>query len=819
MKNTKSILRPILGDINKKIKKHINEIHSFFSSPDSQTGIKIPSLPEKIAKFINGNVGNYVDKINKKSKTDLEYRKNLEDGIAVKGKKQKKWVFECFQKLFDDYKPPFARSIYRGLRITDSKKTSNFSLSDPDKKYEYEKFLESYEHVQGEGRHTLNSLLSDYMDKREKKSKWMLIEILLLPKSSISNQIQFINSNKLITLIIPESVIDILIDSNISEIIKNIQNLNDDNKSQIKELFEERRQYAFYFVKSGQNPDCKNIKKLLKCFSKEFYGMDDDQLKNKEIFLEILQVIQGICLFLKYFNGSLIVLLSREEHKESEDSCVGEFFILGINDRKIKTVRKFCKEILPIIDATQRYYFKKVLERFRKEVNSQVLQEVFPNPDVAKIITDIKHVSKKIYNFNSLAGVIRLSEIIRPSAIHEGKQQNYTFVIGYPYLIKDMLESISEFSEEPNPNQRKNENNSIKWYMPILKDSAKEDEEDPLRKAKARILGNSQIFQEKDVALFVDCSKGDFNSKHNYVECVCNNIVKPHPRGIYRDKTNIVDVVAEKNDVFVVQIIGQKKIEIFLKGKKIGVWSYINAKWGPEYTWDETSIENYIKGKLPIDGNNNAVKILSETIYQISRTPGCGASFVICQDLPKNIDILCPRMTIPFPKLGEGEITDGKKLLSVAIQDGGTFIDLKEKKFSGRRQWLPYRIKEPPFWYENFNIKKIERNEIYKEENKKKNIDSVVASNAIDPKDCQWRLYEICKAECLKKRANGREIFKNPHHWREWCKMLSWGTRHMSAMGMSACLWDKAVVVVVSADSTTTVFYKGIEARPSDHVK
>ena len=36
---------------------------------------------------------------------------------------------------------------------------------------------------------------------------------------------------------------------------------------------------------------------------------------------------------------------------------------------------------------------------------------------------------------------------------------------------------------------------------------------------------------------------------------------------------------------------------------------------------------------------------------------------------------------------------------------------------------------------------------------------------------------------------------------------------NISSMGMSACLWDKAVAVVVSADSAITVFYQGIETK------
>lgn len=781
-----SILDSIIGNLT-TISDNAKEIRSFFSSSNTRTGPRALNLSENIQKYIK-KIDEYVLAIHLLAAPESEYFKKLEEGVEVNNTSEKKWVFECFNEIFENYKPSLARSIYRGLRFTNAKKVSNFYL--PEKKDEYEKFIRNYEDIQGAGRHTLNSLLADYMDKT--KSEWFLFEI------QISSNTELSKNEKLISLNISQETIDILINSIDYDVIKNIMELTNEKKSEISKFLEEKRDYAF--LSAGKCGSNKSISQLLKRFTDIFNFNNVIRESDKDIFIEILKALQGICIFLKYFEGSLVCLLSREEHEDSEYSCVGEFFILGIKSNGVNEVREFCKCNFIIVDAIQRYYFRKVLHQFKSNPEEyKSLECSLQSPSIAKIITE--PIKNKVFNFDSLAGVIRLAEIIRPSAVHEGKPQNFTFIVGFPYILEDRLEKISNFSNEP-----------IEWFTPKKRLKVElEDEElienEELHWARARIIGNSQIFQEKDVALFVDCIKN---------KPLCNYIVRPHPHGLSYYKSNIIEIMSEVDDAFIVRILGQKKIEIFHKGKKILVWSHVNVIWEKESTWDIKSLNKFICDKLKVkDDFKKVVNTLAKVIYQISQKQGLGASFVIYEDIPNNLETQCPRMTIPFPELGEGKIAENENvLMDAAIQDGGTLINLTSNKFSARRQWLPHTDRGTPFWHENFPIPDSSWDSDIK--NNKEWQDSSRHAKHIDVMgDNSKLLYTMCRHPYLKKQENGLERWlNNPFRWDGWYKILSWGTRHMTSLGMSACLWDKAVVVVVSADSTITVFYQGIEGTP-----
>jgi len=594
-----------------------------------------------------------------------------------------------------------------------------------------------------------------------------------------------------ISLNLSNEIREILLGEN-DEIIHQIATLTEtgENENTIKEKLQTKRKYALYSALGGDKEEHKVLNKLLHDFTAVFFVNSDELESGKEnIWLEILQVLQGICLWLIKFGGLLISLVSREFDKRTRSDCVGEFFALGINNSEVSA---FCQNVFPVVDSIQRYYFEMVLQHIPavSEDAYKSLGFALQNRYDPKRIADL--LEETVFNFNSLAGVIRLAEVIRPFAVHEGKQQTISFVVGRPYLRKDKLEVISKFCD----------GNIISWRIPG-NDTQRPTENEALHIARARIMGSSQILQDPGVALFVDC---------NYDEPTCNHVVRAAPRGVIGRNASILNTMANVKDAFIVKIIGQKKIEIFYKGDKILVWSHINVTWEKETTWDANSLNTFISKKLKIkEENKNAVRILAKTVYQISQKQGEGSSFIIYKDNHIDKDALCPPMTIPFPELGEGEITDSKKLLNVAIEDGGTLIELTSNKFYGRRQWLPHRINKPPFWHENFSIPEDAWNSII-EEVWNDDVEDNVKCIAIN--DSPPKLYSICRYKYFKKTENGLPRYlKNKFYWEEWYKILSWGTRHISSMGMSACLWDKAVAVVVSADSAITVFYQGIETK------
>lgn len=784
MKRTQSTLELVAESIDPVITRHRNNLISFFSASNKLPTIDFISI---ITPF-NERIDAYCDAVRQTVGEDnnQEYIKSLES-FNNGDNAQRKWVFDCFEEIFTEFKPRFATSVYRGLRFNNAKETSNFSMREPDQSDTHETFLKNYEKVQGDGRHTLNSLLADYIDRVELN--------YLLFQTEIAGNFDVYSNKGHVSLRLDKNILDMLTISDDFDIIEKISTL--ENEGEIEKFLSGRRKFAFHYAISG--PSGKEFKLFLKKTVCILYGTDIQELNEEDIYIEILQILQGICIFSNYFTGSIFALLTREADYDSKYSCVGEFFVLGIED--LSEIQKFLIEKFPIVDLAQRYFFKKVLHGLssnNKEYDA--LAVALQNKNEANNIKE--RLAKKVFNFDALAGVLQLAEKIRPFSIHEGKQQDFTFVVAYPYLRKDRLEIISDIRCEP-----------IRWNVTESEEDSSisiMQANEAFFKARAQILGNSQILQEKGTALFVNCSES---------VPTCDCVVMPHPHGLLRDREELTDILSDVEDSFVVKILGQKRIELFHKGEKILVWSHVNAAWEKENSWDTVSLRNVMFEKLKT--TNGSIDILAKTIYQISQIQGDGASFVICDEKTEaQRDNLWPAMTISFPDLGEGELTNNKKLFNVAIEDGGTLIKLKENKFYGRRQWLPHGEKQPPFWHENFPISDDAWKEFQDSLKGWSSKDNHLTAFDLSCVKQPPKLYELCKSEFVKMRNNGSEQYtKNPLHWDGWYKKYSWGTRHLSSMGMSASLWDNAIVIVVSADNTITIFFKGIELNSSKYKK
>lgn len=737
---------------------------------------------------------------------------------CLEGRIEGKWVFDNLDILFhsdicSDYKPTYAVSHYRGLLFTNNKESSTFSPKDESKKDIYNKFLDNYELVHGDGRHTLNTLLAYYIEKISEKKRLFFC-------GCFSDQSKLEYSDDWLKLKISPDIKNILLGTD--DYSDQILDLRKDKTEieRLKNKLEEHRNRALYCALCGYNEVDEDLRTLLSDFSELIFNFKESEeinyneedtsnikIKKREIWLEILQVLQGICIFLIYFDKSLFVLLSKQIEIKSRSSCIGEFFIFS-NDCESDSFQNFIKRVFPIVDNIQRYYFDRVLKKIPKRNKEAIISlgYALQSPRFAENIAT--GVGDKVFNFDSLAGVIRLSQVISPSAIHEGKPLNISFIVGYPSLIKQKVSSICEFK-----NEEEEESKVIDWHVPSQENGS--DENAALHEAMSRIIGNCLLLQKDNIALFVDCNEKK-PTIHNIVEPL--KLIAP---GVYNSKSNLIEITSDVDEAFLVKIMGQKKIEIFYRGKKILVYGH-NATWEEETSWDNDSILDFLCQSLSVDKDNKAVKTISETAYSISQTKGEGASFVILKNDLANKDIMAPSMTIPFPNLGKGDINE-VNLRAVAIEDGGVLIDVSGNKFYGRRQWLPYQENGTgiPFWYNSFTIPSDEW-EWDKITNKSKLkypnageltvIDTSTTNNDLlvfvkTPP----RLYDICKYEYI---INDNKTIKNPWYWDSWYKILSWGTRHLSSMGMSACLWDKTVVIVISADSTIAVFYEGIEQVP-----
>lgn len=225
---------------------------------------------------------------------------------ALESKDGNKWVFDCFDEVFSnkrEWKPKYVVSHYRGLGFTNAKLTSSFTPSDISRKNEYDSFLDNYEKVQGDGRHTFNSLLYNFA--KQKGVKNPIFVCCQLAESAKFMQPE--NKKHWLDFRLSEEICKILIGSDSNSIISRINNLNNKEEHGIKQKLEDKRRYALYSVKEGDKEDYKNLKNLLddlsSCFSNSKNLSDSTRL-------EILQVLQGVCLFLKKFNSLLIALVT-----------------------------------------------------------------------------------------------------------------------------------------------------------------------------------------------------------------------------------------------------------------------------------------------------------------------------------------------------------------------------------------------------------------------------------------------------------------------------------------------------------------------------
>jgi hypothetical protein len=326
--------------------------------------------------------------------------------------------------------------------------------------------------------------------------------------------------------------------------------------------------------------------------------------------------------------------------------------------------------------------------------------------------------------------------------------------------------------------------------------------------------------------LFVDVGAGD-------EKAICSHLVEmlPSPGGAYA-KGDVQAFTTENRQLFVVRILGRRRVEIWCKGKKVLVWDDAIASWSKEETWDSASLSDTILACLGLGtmADNDRLTRLAGTIGQaamrISQTRGQGASFVIQHSgLGPNNQHPNPGsefrqmknsravpMTLPFPKRGEGLLDQGAEALQdVAIQDGGTQIDIESGWFCGRMQWLPVCPKGHPFSYRHAVLPRqaYEAIRLAPEVNAPQPLELVGWHEGEDAKGD--RLEALWKARHVKLDGITR---LNYLYWPEWYHVLHWGTRHMNSLGMSVSLWEKAVVITMSSDGYITVFHRGREIRP-----
>lgn len=721
----------------------------------------------------------------------IDFLKRYE-GKLPNNQKDPEWIFNLLKILWKQQNPPiYGVHYYRGLSFTNSKVTAGGFSSNQAKQDEYDRFREGYEHLRKEDPQTLtlNSMLADTILKSIGKSAQMLWWF------QIDDETYVENSNN-IKIGISQRISDLLIGKT-QGLVDSISDINEKSDSEkinkiLKEL-ENRCTCALKHPHIHPEELCSELSRLIEKIREKF------ELPNaEETRLEILKVIQGVCLFLKKTGGIMVVSVVMARNTSASCNCVGEF-ILFWDKNKSTEANTFNESFLSRVNDLNKDYFDCVLivadTAFESpEPYSSPLAHALKPPIAKNIMTLLNNVP---FNFDSLAGAIRLAAIIRPYAIHEGKQRTIQFVVGNPSLIGDRFKMKSDFKED-----------IIVWDC-IGKDNSEDNSK--MLKAKARIMGNSSILQPDNIALFIDCTQD---------VPTCNSIIEMKPRPSLSNDS-MSTFLSDVADAFLVKIRGQRKIEVFHGGKKLIVWSDLSAAWQEEGAWGKQSLMANICRCLKIaedaSQQRQAVEHISAIAYEISNT-GEGSSFIIYNGNPLKDDVkitdLCLEMTKSFPDFSDGQIKDKKIIKDVALEDGGVLINLSDNKFYGRRQWAPRNQDNTPFNKDTFTIKEADLVDLLKWS------ENGDISDKYDISDAEKiLLYEMCERKYLIKECSDSDLkfAPNPLCWKESYKTLSWGTRHLNCMGMSAYLWDNAIVLTVSADGAITVFFKGVEILPNNN--
>jgi hypothetical protein len=527
----------------------------------------------------------------------------------------------------------------------------------------------------------------------------------------------------------------------------------------------------------------------------------------------MLQVLQGVAVMLLEYGPSLICLTSQAKYA-NRFSFSGQVF--AFLDKRAPAADECLLCLFSYADLFQRIFFADSFEC----LDALAHDSLATLQNAKRIWSTGDRVDQATFSYDVLESVIEMATLIAPLAKHEGRPINVPFIVAHPYLLKsgvvDIASTLGSIEDA----------DALAWSIREPRASTNEEQ---LMRARARILGNCQLLQKAGRALFVNC---DADAELVF----CSHLVEMHSAVGRLGPISDLETFSQQNrDLFVVQVRGQKRIEVWHRGTKRLVWTP-SGGWGEEQTWNERSLYKALLAQLDLPDNegderSRRANIVAHTAAKIANSDGEGASFVICATtrttqrraraaIPMRVAGLVAKLTAPFPDKGEGCLDfsgDGvEDLREVSVQDGGTIVDLTTGRFFGRMQWLPTCAKGRPFRYDYAVVPREAYSEFEQLNDREGNSTGSPAPLELPP---EWErrtaplLCDFWRHKGCIKTPSGKQV-ENKLRWNRWYCVLQWGTRHMSSLGMSVALWGSAVVVTVSADGHVTVFNRGCEVLP-----
>jgi len=418
--------------------------------------------------------------------------------------------------------------------------------------------------------------------------------------------------------------------------------------------------------------------------------------------------------------------------------------------------------------------------------------------------------------WNAITATIRFANVYRPIAVHEGTEQQLSFIIGFEHELKTYLSQEIDLSGQKLmiPDVRK-------WETPLPVE---------VIRARSQLKAFSNVLSTPDYAVFVDMDNGGSPLRDGgyrlpaVYRFTADNYKYPGAR-------SFMDIDREEN-MAIVKIHGRTRVDLIYRGEPVASWSDHVAAWGVDRHWDEKQLVECICKRICSGyrtcrhrrasgscyaacyaagcGGGDALRTVVGAVMHIARTPQQGAAVVLCCD--KTFDLTEGNygrtgLTGRLANMAEGDVhalncieditkmQDEDLLIHMLTLDGGSVFNMVSRKFWCRRTFVGPR---------NFNL------------------------DAKFPAPEQGRLKITLEALWADKE-------KGDLYWENWSRIKEWGTRHQNSLALSGCCLllpngslnvtysrdtgyrgktVRFVVLVASADGSVTLMHNGRVVPP-----
>lgn len=344
-------------------------------------------------------------------------------------------------------------------------------------------------------------------------------------------------------------------------------------------------------------------------------------------------------------------------------------------------------------------------------------------------------------------------------------------------------------------------------YLPL-----KINEPKDIIDARSFFKSSCNIFNNKDVAVFVDASSIDV--ANNKVSCpYVTELEIPVFR--YSSARQLCDVIKDKHTALI-NIYGKSKIDFFYQGQTVLHWTDHDFMWAGANCWSVENLTKKIGAITKINKDkekNKRLKKIINILFSISRLPREGAAVCFCapekglnlgessnnsRGFVKFVPAMTDKIINKVNFLDNILKIDDKVIENMLTLDGGAIFDIKQGELWARRKFMG----NDPNFGPDIEIK-------------------VQNGNSVEKRQLS-QIWETTNAKITP--------FESSLRWDGWKRYKEWGTRHQQSLSFSAVKlkkvklengkyvatkYPKFAVLVVSEDGGITLMHNGRVIEPN----